>query len=44
MGELAEVEGRDRTRKAMPIKVEDTVSDASDTIWKGNRKGKENRE
>ena len=38
------MEGGDRARKAMPVKVEEIVSDASDTIWKGNRKGKENRE
>ena len=36
---LAEVEGRDRARKAMLIKVGETVSDASDTIGKGNEKG-----
>ena len=34
---LAEVEGRDRARKAMPVKVEEAVIDASDT----NRKGKD---
>ena len=38
---LAEVEGRDRAKKAMPLELEETVSDASDTIGKGNRKGKD---
>ena len=32
---LAEVEGRDRARKAMPVKVEETVIDASDRDRKG---------
>ena len=40
----AQMEGRDRARTALPVKVGETVSDAPDTIVKGNRKGKENRE
>lgn len=38
---LAEVEGRDKAREAMPTQVEKTVSDGSDTVEKGNRKGKD---
>ena len=38
---LAEVEGKDKAREAMPTQVEKTVSDGSDTVEKGNRKGKD---
>lgn len=38
---LAEVEGRDKAREAMPTQVEKTVSNGSDTVEKGNRKGKD---
>ena len=38
---LAEVEGRDKAREAMPTKKEKTVSDGSDTVEKGNTKGKD---
>ena len=38
---LAEVEGRDKAREAMPTQVEKTVSDGSDTVENGNRKGKD---
>jgi len=38
---LAEVEGRDKAREAIPTRTEKTVSDGSDTVEKGNRKGKD---
>ncbi len=37
---LNEVKGRDKAREAMPTQVEKTISDDSDTVEKGNRKGK----
>ena len=38
---LAEMEGRDKAREAMPTKMEKTVSDGSDTVENSNRKGKD---
>ncbi len=34
------MEERDKAREAMPTQVEKTVSDGSDTVEKGNKKGK----
>ena len=38
---LAEMEGRDKAREAMPTQIEKTVSDGLDTVEKGNKKGKD---
>ena len=37
---LAEVEGRDKAREAMPSQIEKTVSNGSVTVEKSNGKGK----